>query len=136
MGGLTPEEIITLQSSWGKYQETTLAQWEAITKGMSAVGIDFGDQTNSGSKSGLQADIMRMKEETGGELAGITRATHDELKRHGETLIESNRQIIMITDYSRRTAEATEATVGKLGEAIVELKSIVTNTKPVYTGSL
>jgi uncharacterized protein (DUF2147 family) len=95
--------------------------WEDLTG-----SLDLEEAGTSGLAGGIQRQLT---EETAGELAGIIRNQRDDIKQAKDyTKIGVNH----LAGIEANTAE----TVTQLQLAVVELKNIVNNTKPVYSGEL
>ena len=119
---LTEEEKNNLIRLGKEFSDTMKPTWEGLTSALD-MGGDIG-------RPGLTGQIQRsITEETGSLLAGLWRKSSDDTRQ--------------IRDYSKmgvdnlmRIEANTAQTVTELRFAVVELKSIVNNTKPVYVNDL
>ena len=126
-GGITTEELETLRAQWEILQSTALEEWNNVTEGMAALGINFGDVIDA-DRRGLQGAIRReLTEETGGELAGLMRKNSDDIRITRDLTSEGVGHLMKIE-------QNTEDTVGELKLAVIELKLIAANTIPIQTG--
>jgi hypothetical protein len=123
-GGLTSEEKDQLKAQWDKI----IAEGEANRQAAyEAAGLS---QTGTSTTSGLTGEIQRsITEDTGSELAGLFRRFADDERVIKDYSILGVNNLMLI---EKNTAE----TVNQLQLAVIELKSIVSNTKPNYASTL
>ena len=105
-------------------------------------GFDlFKPDNASEQQRGLSGSIERITEQTGAELAGLFRGFYDISKRNqvtGESMLALEREhyqaILEGLTYWAAIERNTAETVGRLDDALVELKEIKKNTKSSGTG--
>jgi hypothetical protein len=97
-----------------------MAKWKDAT-----AGLDLGQM---GSAAGLSGAIRReITEETAGQISGLLRSQKDDIRM--------SRDYLKIgTEHLSEIDRNTYQTVEELKNAVVELKAINSNTKPVYSG--
>lgn len=130
--GLDQSEINKFTKGYGDIISDFAPVFDALDE---ALSIDLTGQKNGAQKNGIQGGIQRsITEETGAELAGLFRGFYDISKqsRMGiyDHLAVANQQLNVLLSISTNTGN----TVERLDVAIVELRSIVKNTKPGPNG--
>jgi len=119
---LTPEEKANIDSQIAAIGTANQELWNGLTG-----SLNLGANA---AKPGLSGQIAaQMSEDTASELSGLFRRFADDER--------------LVRDYSKMGVNHlmnievnTYNTVLRLDTAIVELRNIVTNTKPLYTGTL
>lgn len=105
-------------------------------------GFDLFKPDNATEQQrGLSGSIERITEQTGAELAGLFRGFYDISKRNqvtGESMLALEREHYQATleglTYWAAIERNTAETVGRLDDALIELKEIKKNTKSSGTG--
>lgn len=123
-GILTKEEIESLRVGFNEIIARQKAEREAMAE---VTGLNLSPASTS--YKGLTGIVRNMTEETGNELSGLFRRFADEQRVVKDYSIMGVNHLVGI---EKNTAE----TVTQLQLAVVELKSIVSNTKQVPAGSL
>lgn len=96
-----------------------------------AAGIDEEPTTQAGLSGAIRRELT---EETGGELAGIWRRSSDDTRQIRDYTKISLSHLAVIETNTANTVIELRNTVEQLQEANIELKNIVSNTKPQQTG--
>jgi tape measure domain-containing protein len=106
-------------------------QWQEgmkeAEKQATAAGFDFQGLLDDEKKKGLQGEINRMTEETGGELAGLVRREADDIRVMRDLNKAGINHLVNIEANTFNTVEEAK-------KMLIELKAINANTKPIFSG--
>ena len=121
-GSLSEAEVAKIQEWYQAIAESSKEVWDQLTGALDLGGI--------GEPGALSGGIQRqITEETGSELAGLMRKISDDNRQNRDYNKLTVDRLTNIEAYSYESMES-------LKTAVLELKAINSNTKPVYAGDL
>jgi alkylhydroperoxidase/carboxymuconolactone decarboxylase family protein YurZ len=127
-GGLSEEEKADLKAEWDKI----IADNEKLREGAYATA-GINPNGDIGTPVGLTGSIARsITEDTGNELTGLIRRQSDDLRMMRDYEKMGVNHLAGIAQNTRETADNTK----EIFETNKKLDQIISNTQPIYSGSL
>lgn len=126
---LSQDDIDILNKKGKEFSDSMKPTWDALAGGL--------DMTGGAANAGLSGAISRsITEDTASELTGLWRRSTDDTRQIRDYSLIGVNNLIKIESNTMNTVLELQSTNLRLTDAVVELKSIVTNTKKTLSTDL